>query len=87
MENGRKDGHGNRQQFDWSDPKYRELSRRVAEKMAEAFGHDANVIGWQIDNEYANESYGATTQTQFQNWLRAKYGTLENLNAPWTTAY
>jgi beta-galactosidase len=56
MENGRKDGHGNRQQFDWSDHKYRELSRRIAEKMAEAFGHDANVIGWQIDNEYANES-------------------------------
>jgi beta-galactosidase len=87
MENGRKDGHGNRQQFDWSDPKYRELSRRVAEKMAEAFGHDANVIGWQIDNEYANESYGETTQAQFQSWLRARYGTLENLNARWTTAY
>ena len=87
MENGRKDGHGNRQQFDWSDPKYRELSRKVAEKMAEAFGHDANVIGWQIDNEYANESYGPSTQAQFQSWLRAKYGTLENLNARWTTAY
>jgi len=87
MENGRKDGHGNRQQFDWSDPKYRELSRRVAERMAEALGHDANVIGWQIDNEYANESYGETTQAQFQSWLRAKYGTLENLNARWTTAY
>jgi len=87
MENGRKDGHGNRQQFDWSDPKYRELSRRIAEKMAEAFGHDANVIGWQIDNEYANESYGDTTQAQFQSWLHAKYGTLENLNARWATAY
>jgi beta-galactosidase len=87
MENGRKDGHGNRQQFDWSDPKYRELSRRVAERMAEALGHDANVIGWQIDNEYANESYGETTQAQFQSWLRTKYGTLENLNARWTTAY
>jgi beta-galactosidase len=87
MENGRKDGHGNRQQFDWSDPKYRELSRRVAEKMAEAFGHDSNVIGWQIDNEYANESYGISTQAQFQSWLRTKYGTLENLNARWATAY
>jgi beta-galactosidase len=87
MENGRKDGHGNRQQFDWSDPKYRELSRRVVEKMAEAFGHDGNVIGWQIDNEYANESYGTSTQAQFQSWLRKKYGSLEALNARWTTAY
>lgn len=87
MEDGRKDGHGNRQQFDWSDPKYRELSRRVAEKMAEAFGHDPNVIAWQIDNEYANESYGPETRARFQSWLRTKYGTLDNLNARWTTAY
>ncbi len=86
-EDGRKDQHGNRQQFDWSDPKYRELARRVAEKMAERFGHDPNVIGWQIDNEYANESYGQATDTQFQAWLKAKYGTLDNLNKRWTTAY
>ncbi|WP_158793345.1 beta-galactosidase [Granulicella sp. L60] len=84
---GSKDSHGNRQQFDWSDPKYRELARAVAEKMAERFGHDPNVIGWQIDNEYANESYGASTRVQFQDWLRAKYKTLDNLNARWTTSY
>jgi beta-galactosidase len=86
-EDGRKDGHGNRQQFDWSDPKYRELARNIASKMAERFGHDPNVIGWQIDNEYANESYGDATQARFQDWLREKYKTLENLNARWTTSY
>lgn len=87
LADGRKDGHGNRQQFDWSNPKYRELAGRMAEKLAERFGHDGNVIGWQIDNEYANESFGSETQAQFQQWLRAKYKTLENLNARWTTAY
>jgi beta-galactosidase len=86
-EDGNKDGHGNRQQFDWSDPKYRELARNIASKMAERFGHDPNVIGWQIDNEYANESYGAATQARFQDWLREKYKTLDNLNARWTTSY
>lgn len=84
---GRKDEHGNRQQFDWSDPKYRELAARIATKMSERFGHDANVIGWQIDNEYANESYGAADRALFQAWLRAKYKTLDNLNTRWTTAY
>src|SRR6202451_3284215 len=49
--NGRKDGHGNRQQFDWSDPKYRELAARIASKMSERFGHDPNVIGWAVDKE------------------------------------
>jgi beta-galactosidase len=85
--NGRKDGHGNRQQFDWSDPKYRELARIIATKMAERFGHDPNVIGWQIDNEYANESYSDIDRGRFQNWLKAKYKTLDNLNKRWTTAY
>jgi len=87
MPDGRKDGHGNRAQFDWSNPKYRELAARIAAKLAERFGHDANVIGWQIDNEYGNESYGDETRSQFQQWLRAKYKTLENLNARWTTVY
>ncbi len=87
MADGRKDGHGGRQQFDWSDPKYRELCRIMAAKMAERFGHDPDVIGWQIDNEYANESYGPSTDAQFQDWLKAKYKTLDSLNARWTTAY
>jgi beta-galactosidase len=87
LPDGRKDGHGNRQQFDWSNPKYRELAHAIAEKMGERFGHDPNVIGWQIDNEYANESYGESTRVQFDEWLHAKYKTLDNLNKRWTTAY
>ncbi len=86
-QDGRRAQHGNRQQFDWSSPKYRELARAMAEQLARRFGHDPNVIGWQIDNEYANESYGPSTQAQFQGWLKARYGTLDNLNTRWTTAY
>jgi beta-galactosidase len=86
-EDGRKDEHGNRQQFDFSDPEYRRLCREMASKLAERFGHDPNVIGWQIGNEYRNESYGESTRIQFQDWLHKKYGSLENLNASWTTAY
>jgi beta-galactosidase len=87
MADGRKDGHGNRQQFDWSSPKYRELTRIIAEKMAARFAHDPNVIGWQIDNEYANVSYSENTRRQFDEWLHAKYKTLDALNHRWTTAY
>jgi beta-galactosidase len=84
---GRKDQHGNRTQFDWSNPKYRELAAGIATKLAVRFGHDPNVVGWQICNEYGNESFGAETKAQFQQWLRAKYKTLESLNARWTTTY
>ncbi len=87
MEDGRKDEHGNREQFNWTDPKYRELTRKMAEVMAKRFGHDPNVIGWQIDNEYASLSYDAGTKKLFQDWLKARYKTLDNLNARWTTSY
>lgn len=86
-ENGRRDQHGNRQQFNFANPKYRELARNIAEQMAKRFGHNPNVMGWQIDNEYARESYDPETKAQFQDWLKTRYGTLENLNARWTTAY
>jgi beta-galactosidase len=86
-EDGRPDQHGNRQQFNWADPKYRELARAMAEQEAKRFGHDPNVIGWQIDNEYANVSYGPADQARFDAWLKARYGTLDNLNDRWTTAY
>ena len=86
-EDGRKAEHGNRQQFNWADPKYRELSRAMAEQLAKKFGHNPYVIGWQIDNEYAANSYDAATKAQFQQWLKARYGTLDALNERWTTSY
>jgi beta-galactosidase len=86
-EEGRRAEHGNRQQFNWANPKYRELTRKIAEEMAKRFGHNPNVLGWQIDNEYSDVSFDPETRTQFQQWLKARYGTLDNLNARWTTGY
>ncbi len=86
-EDGRRDEHGNREQFNFTSAKYRELLGKVTEQMAERFGHDRNVIGWQIDNELAAESYDEDTKRQWQDWLKAKYGTLDNLNTRWTTSY
>ena len=86
-EDGRPDEHGNRQQFNWANPKYRELARAMAEQLARRFGHDPNVIGWQIDNEYSDLSYGPADKAQFDDWLKARYHTLDNLNTRWTTAY
>ncbi len=87
MQDGRKDQHGNRQQFNFANPKYRELARAMAEQLAKRFGHNPNVVGWQIDNEYAEVSFDAETKAQFQQWLKNHYGTLDNLNARWTTSY
>lgn len=79
--------HGNRQQFNFTNPKYRELCARISAEMGRRYGHNPAVIGWQIDNELTKESYDAGTRKSFQDWLHARYGTLDNLNARWTTSY
>ena len=88
-ENGQRATHGNRAQASPTSPKYRELCRRIAEQMALHFGHNPNVAGWQIDNEYgyAQMSYDDGTKAKFQGWLKDKYKTLDNLNTHWTTSY
>ncbi|MGC1784809.1 MAG: beta-galactosidase [Acidobacteriaceae bacterium] len=86
-QDGRKAEHGNRQQFNWDNQKYRELCRDIASRMAKRFAHNPYVIGWQIDNEYAEVSFDPQTRADFQAWLKNYYGTLDNLNARWTTAY
>ncbi len=86
---GQRVAHGNRAHASATSPRYREFCRRIAEQMALRFGHNPNVVGWQIDNEYgyALMSYDDVTRKQFQDWLQAKYKTLDNLNARWTTSY
>ena len=86
-ESGRKAEHGNRQQFNWDDPAYRRLAHDIAGRMAQRFGHNPYVIGWQIDNEYADISFDPHTRADFQTWLKNRYGALNNLNARWTTSY
>lgn len=84
---GVRDEHGNRQQFSFSSPKYRELAHDVAARMAARYGHNPDVVGWQIDNELAGTSFDPSAKQQFHAWLKAKYGTIDKLNASWWTSY
>ena len=84
---GRRAQHGNRQQFSFSSPLYRKFCREIATRLARHFGHNSDVIGWQIDNEMGPPSFDAGTRRQFHAWLRRKYHTIGALNRHWTTAY
>ena len=86
-ENGRRDEHGNRQQFSFASTRYRHFAHDIAEQMAIHFGHNPDVVGWQLDNEYAEPSFDPEAKAQFHAWLQKKYGTIANLNQHWATAY
>jgi beta-galactosidase len=84
---GRRAEHGSRRQFNYASPEYRVFCVAIAEQLARRFGHDPNVIGWQIGNEYTEESFDPDTRRQFDNWLKRKYKSLDALNHDWSTAY
>jgi beta-galactosidase len=84
---GTRVGHGGRRQFSISSRKYREFCRDIVSRMAAALGKEPNVIGWQIGNEYTDESYDPDAKAAWIAWLKQRYGTLDKLNDAWTTAY
>lgn len=79
--------HGSRRQFNYASPRYRQLCALIVTQLARRLGHNPNVIGWQIGNEYSDESFDPATRALFQQFLREKYKTLDNLNRQWATAY
>lgn len=84
-ENGMAMQHGGRRHCCSNNPTYRRYSARIAEKMVQAFGKHPNVIGWQIDNEIAafDGCWCEHCRRGFAEHLKARYGTVENLNARW----
>lgn len=44
--------HGNRVNYDWSSPVYREKVRGISTKLAERFGSHPALLMWHVSNEY-----------------------------------
>ncbi len=84
---GRRYFGATRNHYNWCSLRYRQFVREIDEKLAQRFGKNPDVIGWQIDNEYSRMSFDAQTQAQFHAWLQARYGSIDRLNKAWTTAY
>jgi beta-galactosidase len=70
-----------------SDPDYRRLARRLAEKMMQRYAKHPAVIAVGYDNEIGNGqvSYSEADRERFVGWLKHKYGSIEALNKAWAT--
>ena len=86
-EYGRRAQHGNRCHYCVNSPEFHSAAQRIVKAMAERFGQNPNVIGWQFDNEFHRVCYCDHCRKLFQEFLRARYGSLENLNERWSTSY
>lgn len=86
-ENGRRVQFGNRCHYCVNSPEFHAAVHRLVRAMAEGFGPNPHVIGWQIDNEFNRYCYCERCQRLFQEYLAQRYGKLEELNSRWSTAY
>jgi beta-galactosidase len=84
---GRRHRFGNRRHYCPNQPAFHEATKRVVDALARRFGGDARVIGWQVDNEFGGYCYCDRCRTGFQEWLRSRYLSLEQLNETWGTAF
>lgn len=89
LEDGTTLDHGARQHASFSSPVYRELSCKMIRKLAEHYGNDPRIVGWQLDNEPAVQfDYGKAAEKAFRDYLRNRYNNdIRQLNDAWGTAF
>ncbi len=81
---------GGRQAYAPTHPVYRDYALKMAARMAERYGDHPALALWHVDNEigcHVPRDYSDSAAEAFREWLRARYGTLEALNAAWGTAF
>ncbi|RMD89721.1 MAG: beta-galactosidase [Alphaproteobacteria bacterium] len=83
--------HGSRRHVSVASATYRRLSARITAALAERYGDNPHVAGWQTDNEFgchfSTLSWGPEDREAFQLWLARRYGTIEALNEAWGNAF
>ena len=86
-ESGRRVQFGNRCHYCVNSPEFHTAAERMVAAMAEHFGPNPNVIGWQIDNEYNRVCYCERCQRLSSSSSPNVMARLRALNARWSTAY
>ncbi len=73
--------HGNRVNYNWSSPVYREKTTEMAERLALRYGKHPALALWHVSNEYGGEDFSEGSRQAFIAWLRRRYeDDLESLN-------
>lgn len=79
--------HGSRDTYCASAPAYRQAALRVAGELAQRYRDHPALRLWHVHNEYGTWCHCAHTATAFREWLRRRYGGLDELNDAWTTSF
>jgi len=81
---------GSRQQYCPSSPVYRERAQQLVRRMVERYADHPALELWHVNNEYGchvSRCYCDVSAEAFRRWLRARYGSVDELNRVWGTAF
>ncbi|WP_367127105.1 beta-galactosidase [Saccharothrix sp. HUAS TT1] len=85
------DGHrlsyGSRNQFCPSSPVYREHALSLVDELARRYADHPALALWHVGNELGQVCHCDVTAAHFRAWLRDRYGSLDELNTAWHTAF
>jgi beta-galactosidase len=88
---GRPRRFGSRRHYCFSHAGYRDEAVRIADLLGARYGRHAAVVAWQVDNEYGCHdtvlSHSDAAAAGFRDWLAARYGDVERLNAAWGNVF
>ncbi len=84
---GLREPPGRRHNHCWTSPLYRRKVREINTRLAERYGKHPALGMWHISNEYSGPCYCDLCLASWREWLRQRYGTLENLNRAWWAAF
>ncbi len=79
--------HGSRDTYCACAPAYRSAAVGIARALAERYHDHPALAMWHVHNEYGTTCYCPLAASRFRSWLQERYGSLERLNAAWTTAF
>ena len=78
---------GSRHNHCLTSPVYREKVAAINRRLAERYKDHPALIAWHISNEYSGECHCDLCRGAFREWLKKKYGTLDELNDQWWGAF
>jgi beta-galactosidase len=80
--------YGRRQQVELGHPCFRRHAERVIRQVVGHFKDQPAIIGWQLDNETEpRDQAGPGVQARFDEYLKAKFGTVDAMNKAWGFVY
>ncbi|TDD29670.1 beta-galactosidase [Kribbella turkmenica] len=79
--------HGSRDTYCACAPAYRSAATGIARALVDRYGDHPSLAMWHVHNEYGTVCYCPLAAERFREWLRERYGSLDRLNAAWTTAF